>query len=49
MLLYAVVRNTADDEEFSLVRGVGRLPRSVQAHLEHLALAVPDDFDESHE
>ena len=49
MLLYAVVRNTADDEEFSLVRGLQRLPRSVQSHLEHLALAVPEDFDENHE
>jgi len=49
MLLYAVIRNIPDDEEFSLVRGVQRLPRSVQAHLEQIALAVPDDFDESHD
>lgn len=49
MLLYAVVRNIPDDEEFSLIRRVQQLPRSVQQHLERLALAVPDDFDESHE
>jgi len=49
MLLYAVVRNVPDDEEFSLNRGVQQLPRSVQNHLERLASAVPDDFDESHE
>lgn len=44
MLLYAVIRNTPDDEEFSLVGGVQQLPKSIQAHLERLALAVPDDF-----
>ena len=49
MLLYAVIRNTPDDEEFSLIRGVQQLPQSVRTHLERLALAVPDDFDESHE
>ncbi len=49
MLLYAVVRNIPDDEEFSLIRRVQQLPRSVQIHLERLALAVPDDFDENHE
>ena len=49
MLLYAVVRNIPDDEEFSLIRGAKQLPRSVQTHLERLALAVPDDFDENHE
>ncbi len=49
MLLYAVVRNIPDDEEFSLINRVQQLPRSVQKHLERLASAVPDDFDESHE
>ena len=49
MLLYAVVRNIPDDEEFSLIRRVQQLPRSIQSHLERLALAVPDDFDGSHE
>ena len=49
MLLYAVVRNMPDSEEFSLIRGIQQLPQSVQSHLERLALAVPDDFDESHE
>jgi len=49
MLLYSVVRNMPVDEEFSLDRGVQRLPQSIQQHLERLAYAVPDDFDESDE
>jgi len=49
MLLYAVVRNTPDDEEFSLERGVKQLPSSIQKHLGRLAYAVPEDFDGSDE
>jgi len=49
MLLYAVVRNTPDDEEFSLERGVQQLPKSIQKHLGRLAYAVPEDFEESDE
>jgi hypothetical protein len=49
MLLYSVVRNMPVDEDFSLDRGVQRLPQSIQQHLERLAYAVPDDFDESDE
>jgi len=49
MLLFAVVRNTPDDEEFSLKRGVRQLPDSIQKHLARLAYAVPEDFEASDE
>jgi len=49
MLLYAVVRNMPVDDDFSLSLGVQRLPQTIQQHLERLAYAVPDDFDESDE
>jgi hypothetical protein len=49
MLLYSVIRNMPMDKDFSLDRGVRRLPQSIQQHLARLAYAVPDDFDESDE